>query len=254
MTSTYETLAEFARSGGTIYCFALFLGVLVYAFWPANRRSFQEGGRSRRCARIERWRRTTRSKSISITGQTTTGHEWDGISELNTPLPRWWLWTFYATILFAIGYWVLYPAWPRLTGFTHGLLGQSSRGDVAADVAGDPGAARADRGRPRQGERGRHRRRQEAAGPRAGARQGGLRRELRALPRRRRPGRQGLPQPDQRRLAVGRQRSRTSSDDHPRHPRLCRQGHAPERDAGLRQRRASSSRRRFARSPATCAR
>jgi cytochrome c oxidase cbb3-type subunit 3 len=71
----------------------------------------------------------------SVTGQTTTGHEWDGIRELNTPLPRWWLWTFYATILFSIGYWVVYPAWPGITGFTHGLWGQSSRGDVAADVA-----------------------------------------------------------------------------------------------------------------------
>ena len=70
-----------------------------------------------------------------VTGQTTTGHEWDGIRELNTPLPRWWLWTFYACILFAVGYWVVYPAWPGITGFTHGLWGQSSRGDVAADVA-----------------------------------------------------------------------------------------------------------------------
>jgi len=71
----------------------------------------------------------------SVTGQTTTGHEWDGIQELNTPLPRWWLWTFYACILFSIGYWVVYPAWPGITGFTHGLWNQSSRGDVAADVA-----------------------------------------------------------------------------------------------------------------------
>ena len=38
-----------------------------------------------------------------VTGRTTTGHEWDGIKELNTPLPRWWVLTFYATILWAIG-------------------------------------------------------------------------------------------------------------------------------------------------------
>jgi hypothetical protein len=37
----------------------------------------------------------------------TVGHEWDGIEELNTPLPRWWLWTFYACIVWAIGYVVL---------------------------------------------------------------------------------------------------------------------------------------------------
>ena len=43
----------------------------------------------------------------AITGTETTGHEWDGIKELNTPLPRWWLWTFYATIIW--GHWLLYP-------------------------------------------------------------------------------------------------------------------------------------------------
>ena len=87
-----------------------------------------------RCARIERWRRANQPKSNSITGQTTTGHEWDGIQELNTPLPRWWLWTFYVCILFAVVYWVLYPAWPMVTGFSHGVLGFSSRGQVALDL------------------------------------------------------------------------------------------------------------------------
>ena len=70
----------------------------------------------------------------SITGQTTTGHEWDGIKELNTPLPRWWLWTFYVCILFAVVYWVLYPAWPMVSSFSHGVLGFSSRGQVALDL------------------------------------------------------------------------------------------------------------------------
>jgi cytochrome c oxidase cbb3-type subunit 3 len=50
------------------------------------------------------------------TGTDTTGHEWDGIKELNTPLPRWWLWIFYATIIWSVGYMVLYPAWPTLSG------------------------------------------------------------------------------------------------------------------------------------------
>ncbi|MGB9321207.1 MAG: cbb3-type cytochrome c oxidase N-terminal domain-containing protein, partial [Pseudolabrys sp.] len=45
----------------------------------------------------------------ALTGTTTTGHVWDGIRELNTPLPRWWLWLFYATILWAVGYWIVYP-------------------------------------------------------------------------------------------------------------------------------------------------
>ena len=63
----------------------------------------------------------------------TTGHSWDGIEELNTPLPRWWLWTFYLTILFAIGYTIAYPAWPLISGATPGVLGASTRADVAAE-------------------------------------------------------------------------------------------------------------------------
>ncbi|SHJ59211.1 cytochrome c oxidase cbb3-type subunit 3 [Shimia gijangensis] len=65
----------------------------------------------------------------------TTGHVWDGIEEFNNPLPRWWLWTFYVTIIWAIGYTVLYPAWPGLTGTTQGVLGWSQRADVEADIA-----------------------------------------------------------------------------------------------------------------------
>jgi cytochrome c oxidase cbb3-type subunit 3 len=65
----------------------------------------------------------------------TTGHVWDGIEEFNNPLPRWWLWTFYATIVWAIGYTIAYPAWPGINGATPGLLGWSSRGEVAADIA-----------------------------------------------------------------------------------------------------------------------
>jgi cytochrome c oxidase cbb3-type subunit 3 len=66
----------------------------------------------------------------------TTGHEWDGIKELNTPLPRWWLWTFYATIVWSVGYWVVMPAWPTLDGYTRGLIGYSSRALLRDDVAG----------------------------------------------------------------------------------------------------------------------
>lgn len=62
----------------------------------------------------------------ALTGKATTGHEWDGIQELNTPLPRWWLFTFYACIVWAIGYWVLYPAWPFITGYTKGVLAYNS--------------------------------------------------------------------------------------------------------------------------------
>jgi cytochrome c oxidase cbb3-type subunit 3 len=69
------------------------------------------------------------------TGTETVGHEWDGIEELNTPLPRWWLWTFYATILFAAVYVVLYPAWPLINNATAGTLGWSSRGELAKELS-----------------------------------------------------------------------------------------------------------------------
>ncbi len=67
-------------------------------------------------------------------GRPTTGHEWDGIKELNTPLPRWWVWLFAATIVWSFGYWVVYPAFPLVTSYTAGMFGFSSRGQVAADV------------------------------------------------------------------------------------------------------------------------
>lgn len=76
----------------------------------------------------------TRKEIDKTSGTETTGHEWDGIKELNTPLPRWWLWVFYATVIWSIGYWVLYPAWPTLTGYTQGVLDQSQRDDVKAAV------------------------------------------------------------------------------------------------------------------------
>ena len=68
------------------------------------------------------------------TNTETVGHEWDGIEELNTPLPRWWLWTFYATIVFAVAYMIAYPAWPMINRGTEGVLGWTSRGQLAEDM------------------------------------------------------------------------------------------------------------------------
>ncbi|MCB1332282.1 MAG: cytochrome-c oxidase, cbb3-type subunit III [Roseivivax sp.] len=65
----------------------------------------------------------------------TTGHSWDGIQEYNKPLPKWWLWTFYICIVWGIGYTIAYPAWPGIKDSTAGLLGFSTRGDVAAEIA-----------------------------------------------------------------------------------------------------------------------
>jgi cytochrome c oxidase cbb3-type subunit 3 len=77
-----------------------------------------------------------------VTGTATTGHDWDGIRELNTPLPRWWLWLFYITIVWAVGYWVVYPAWPLISNSTQGVLHWHTRSAVVTDLA----ALRAQRG------------------------------------------------------------------------------------------------------------
>ncbi|MBY0621035.1 cytochrome-c oxidase, cbb3-type subunit III [Sphingomonas ursincola] len=76
-----------------------------------------------------------KSRIDEPTGTATVGHEWDGIEELNTPLPRWWLWTFYATIAWAAVYVVLFPAWPMVNSATRGMLEWSSRGDLKAELA-----------------------------------------------------------------------------------------------------------------------
>jgi len=69
----------------------------------------------------------TKAEKDSVTGTETTGHEWDGIKELNTPLPKWWLYVFYATILFSLVYWVLYPSIPGFSGYLGGVLGANNR-------------------------------------------------------------------------------------------------------------------------------
>ncbi len=79
----------------------------------------------------------SRSRIDDATGVETVGHEWDGIEELNNPLPRWWLITFYITIVFAIGYVVVYPAIPLLNKGTEGLWGWTSRGQLASETQAD---------------------------------------------------------------------------------------------------------------------
>jgi cytochrome c oxidase cbb3-type subunit 3 len=64
----------------------------------------------------------------------TTGHEWDGIEELNTPLPRWWVWIFYATIVWSVAYWVVYPTWPLVSSYTSGVFDWRSRAAVKQEL------------------------------------------------------------------------------------------------------------------------
>ena len=76
----------------------------------------------------------TSTERDPVSGTETTGHVWDGIKELNTPLPRWWIWTFYVTIIWAVGYCIAYPAVPLINSVTNGVLGYSSRAEVAVEL------------------------------------------------------------------------------------------------------------------------
>ena len=171
-----------------------------------------------------------------LTGTATTGHDWDGIHELNTPLPRWWLWTFYLTIIWAIGYWVVYPAWPLLTSSTQGAFGWHSRSAVVddldelkllrgpmmdkltnasvAEIVDDPQLLDFARAQGRVAFA-------DNCAPCHGAGGGGD---------------QGLSEPQRRRLAVGRQAGRHRAD-HPSRRALGRQGRSRGQHAGVRPRR-----------------
>lgn len=74
-------------------------------------------------------------KRDPITGRVTTGHEWNGIEELDTPVPRVVLFFLTVTTLFAIGYWIAMPAWPLWSTYTKGILGVDQREIVARQVA-----------------------------------------------------------------------------------------------------------------------
>ena len=71
----------------------------------------------------------------SLSGVETTGHDWDGIKELNNPAPRWWLWVFFVCCIWSFGYWVLYPAWPTLSGNTKGTKAWTSYKKLAEEQA-----------------------------------------------------------------------------------------------------------------------
>jgi cytochrome c oxidase cbb3-type subunit 3 len=78
---------------------------------------------------------TEKPRIDEVTGTEIRSQEWDGIQELDTPLPRWWLWVFIATCIWAFGYWIAMPAWPMVSSYTKGLLGYSQRDVVSRDLA-----------------------------------------------------------------------------------------------------------------------
>lgn len=74
------------------------------------------------------------SKKTDANEVPTTGHSWDGIEEYDNPMPRWWLIVFYLCIIWGLGYTVFYPAWPMVNSATSGILGWSTRGQVADEI------------------------------------------------------------------------------------------------------------------------
>lgn len=70
----------------------------------------------------------------AISGQSTTGHEWDGIRELNTPLPKWWVYVFYVCIIWSVGYWVVYPSWPTQNGVLRGAWDWNARSALQVEL------------------------------------------------------------------------------------------------------------------------
>ena len=81
-----------------------------------------------------RVRRAPGAHGVALKETPSTGHEWDGIKEYDNPMPRWWVWTFYATIVWAIGYVIAYPAIPMINGATQGLLGYTARNEVRQEI------------------------------------------------------------------------------------------------------------------------
>ncbi len=77
----------------------------------------------------------TKREKDDVTGFETTGHEWDGLKELNSPLPRWWLYILYVTILFSLIWWILFPAWPTVEDYSKGVLGWTRHEELDQEIA-----------------------------------------------------------------------------------------------------------------------
>jgi cytochrome c oxidase cbb3-type subunit 3 len=119
-----------------VFLVLAFLGVILWVYRPGARKA--QSAAASQIFRNENApkRAPAAHRELDAATQTeTTGHEWDGIKELDTPMPRWWLWTFYATVVWGVIYTILFPAWPMLTRATPGLLGYSSRENIAVEMA-----------------------------------------------------------------------------------------------------------------------
>ena len=106
----YDSVASFNQVTSPLLFLAL-LAVLAYAFWPGSRRRFDQAQAQALDLEGVSAKPTPGIPSARLMRSPASrppGHEWDGIKELDKPMPKWWLWTFYATIVWAIGYWALY--------------------------------------------------------------------------------------------------------------------------------------------------
>ena len=166
----------------------------------------------------------TKIEKDIVTGQDTTGHEWDGLKELNTPLPKWWLYVLYATIAWAAVWCVLYPSVPGITGYFHGVLGYSQRTAVDNEVraVAELRAGAMDKIRSLSFADIRKDPQLMAAADTAG--RISLRQQLSALPRRWRRRSAGVSGARCRRLDLGRFARCDPADHHLRYPQRRRQG------------------------------
>lgn len=70
-----------------------------------------------------------------LTGHATTGHEWNGITELNTKVPKIIWWAIGLSTVISVVMWILLPSWPLVTTYTKGVLGVDQRTDVKQSIA-----------------------------------------------------------------------------------------------------------------------
>ena len=211
MDIDHDTLVGFAKSWGLFYLIAFASALSSTRSGPrtGNGSTTPSGTFSMRTT--GHGSRGTRSRQRS---DRRPGHEWNGIKELDTPVPRGVLIFIIVTHVWALLWWILMPTWPLVTTYTKGILGTDQRKIVEQDLGRSPGRASGlDEGhrnvelRGDPGQRGPDEGRPDDRPP-------ALRRQLRRLPRGRREGPRQLSRPDGRRLALGRRAWRRS-------PRPC---------------------------------
>ena len=239
---TYSLLRQFADSWMLLVLFAFFIGVVIWVFRPVPRKTYENPRTSPSGTKTNRHRRRCRRQGGVRHGQETnkkqepetTGHEWDGIQEYNNPLPRWWLWTFYACIVWGSGMSIAYPAWPLINEATAGYKGWSTRANVAEEIAEAEEANAEINARLASVELTAIPADPELHGYATSAGAAVFEHLVRAVPRLGGGGRQGLSQPAGRCLALGRHDGGHPLHRRARHPQRGRPRRALFADARLR--------------------